>query len=311
MQFNPYDCIHFNSDMRTSRKRLFVLLHIIILLLLMQVYHDSLHADPSPNDCNIVLITIDALRADHLSCYGYDRETSPNIDNIADDGIIYKKAIAPCSWTVPSMASLFTSLYPINHGVIHNVIYKPKEAKNIISDEIITLAEILKVHGYTTFAVSSNSLLSEKRGFARGFDYFKLQHPKSTAPYVNKTIYSWDDKIKKSTKFFLWVHYMDPHGPYHARSPWIARYTSMTSTWLDLSGENVHNLRKLIPTFKKDPQALSTLIALYDSEINFVDNYIGQLIQRFELDKNTLVIITADHGEEFLEHNHNRKDDLP
>jgi arylsulfatase A-like enzyme len=200
------------------------------------------------------------------------------------------------------MASLFTSLYPINHGVIHGVFYKPTEAKHIISDKLITLAEILKAHGYTTFGVSSNLQLNKKRGFAKGFDYFKCQYKQSTAPFVNKTIYSWETEIKKSNKYFLWAHFMDPHGPYHARSPWNARYASKAPTGLDLSGKKIDTLREYIPTFKEDPQALSNLIALYDSEISFVDSYIGKLIQRFELDNNTLIIITADHGEEFLEH---------
>ena len=158
------------------KKFFFSLRFIVILTLLLGIYAlflDNFQGAVSKNDFNIVLITIDTLRVDHLSCYGYEHNTSPNMDNIADRWIIYKNAIAPCSWTAPSMASLFTSLYPINHGVIHGVFYKPKEAKHIISDELITLAEILKAHGYTTFGVSSNLQLNKKRGFAKGFDYFE------------------------------------------------------------------------------------------------------------------------------------------
>ncbi len=262
----------------------------------------TLQDDNSKHDFNIVLITIDTLRADHLSCYGYERNTSPNIDKIAEEGIIYKSAIAPCSWTAPSMASLFTSLYPINHGVRQGIFYKPKETKHILADELTTLAEILKAHGYTTFGVSTNMQLNKKRGFAKGFDYFKCQYKQAFAPSVNKTIFSWEAKIKSSNKFFLWAHYMDPHGPYHARPPWYAQYTSKTSTRLALSGKNTDEIKEYIPILKKDPQALSNLIAIYDSEINFVDYYIGKLFQRLKLDNNTLIIITADHGEEFFEH---------
>ena len=83
----------------------------------------------SQNNFNIVLITIDALRADHLSCYGYERNTSPNIDKVAEKGILFKNVIAPSSWTAPSMVSLFTSTYPINHGVIHGLNVRKKREK--------------------------------------------------------------------------------------------------------------------------------------------------------------------------------------
>jgi len=264
---------------------------------------DNLQDDSSMNDFNIVLITIDTLRADHLSCYGYERKTSPNIDKIAEKGIIFKNTTATSSWTAPSMVSLLTSVYPINHGVMHGLaIKKTMYGQEVFSDELTTLAHILNTHGYTTFAAVSNLHLSEKFGFARGFDYFKcvLFPP---APLVNKIIYSWEDEIKKSDKYFLWIHYMDPHFPYHARNPWIDQYTSKALTQkLKLSKKSMKKLLELIPMFEKDTQALSNLIALYDSEINYVDFYIGELIQKFELDKNTLIIITSDHGEEFLEH---------
>ena len=116
----------------------------------------------SKSNFNIVLITIDALRADHLSCYGYVRKTSPNIDKIADKGFIFKRAVAPSSYTVPSMASLFTSTYPTNHGVLYgrlaeiypNVFKKfETNVNHVIPDELTTLAEILKIHGYTTFGL--------------------------------------------------------------------------------------------------------------------------------------------------------------
>jgi arylsulfatase A-like enzyme len=261
--------------------------------------------DVPKNDFNIVLITIDALRADHLSCYGYERKTSPNIDWIAEKGIIFKNAIAPSSWTAPSMASLFTSLYPINHGVIHGICYVHNKTiynQEVFSSELTTLAEILQAHGYTTFGVASNLHLSGKFGFAKGFNYFKCL-PWDPAQSVNKIVYSWEKYIKKSDKFFLWVHYFDPHHAYHARSPWIEQYTPKALTRkLNLTSKSSSELTKLIPTFKKDPQALSNLIALYDSEINYVDSYLGKLIRKFGLNKNTLIIITADHGEGFLDH---------
>jgi arylsulfatase A-like enzyme len=266
---------------------------------------DVVYADSPQNDINIVLITIDTLRADHLSCYGYERTTSPNIDAIAEKGIVFRNAIAPSSWTAPSMASLFTSVYPVNHGVLHGIDYKKGETINIqevFSDELRTLPEILQEKGYGTFGVASNLHLSEKFGFARGFDYFQCL-PWVPAQRVNRTVAAWQEEIKHADKFFLWVHYFDPHHFYQARSPWIEDYTSKALTEeLAFSKKTWSQLTALIPMLQQNPQALAHLIALYDSEINFVDSAIGNLFEELALDNNTLIIITADHGEEFLDH---------
>lgn len=277
---------------------------LISSLLFMSIFIGMCAVSKTEKDHNIVLITIDALRADHLSCYGYGRNTSPNIDNIAEKGIIFSNAFAPSSWTAPSVVSLLTSVYPINHGVIHGVGYKKNQTlhvQEVFSDQLFSLAEILKAQGYTTFGVASNLHLGEQFGFGRGFDYFKCL-PFLAAPQVNKTVFSWKDEIRHAEKFFLWIHYFDPHHYYHERSPWIADYTSPALTKeLELFKKSWGELKQLIPVFKKDPQTLSNLIALYDSEINFVDSSIGELFQTFELDNNTLIVITSDHGEEFLE----------
>lgn len=277
---------------------------LIVLLGTVDCYCNQLKDGVSKNDFNIVLITIDTLRVNNLSCYGYERNTSPHIDSIAKQGITFVNAIAPSSWTAPSMVSLFTSVYPINHGVVRDTMSSLKaNKKETISDKLTTLAEVLKRQGYNTFGVVSNLHLQGKFGFSRGFNHFKCLKNWSPAPLVNQAIDLWQDDIEKSKKFFLWVHYSDPHHPYHARNPWIGQYTSTAlSQELNLSDKKMGELKKLIPLFKKNPQTLFNLVALYDSEINFVDSYVGELIQKFELDKKTLIIITSDHGEEFLEH---------
>jgi arylsulfatase A-like enzyme len=190
--------------------------------------------------------------------------------------------------------------------VIHGIGYKINKTlyiQEIFSDELTNLSEVLKANGYTTFGVTSNYHLSEKFGFERGFDYFNSP-PCLSADSVNKIIYSWKDEIKKSNKYFLWIHYFDPHYPYHPRTPWVEKYTSKALTRkLKLSRkETWEHVLSLIPMFQKFPRTLSNFIALYDSEINYVDHFIGEIIQEFEMNKNTLLIITADHGEEFLEH---------
>ena len=275
----------------------------IAMMLVLATSCESRQMDSSQKDFNIVLITIDTLRADHLSCYGYDRNTSPNIDKIAEKGIIFHNAIAPSSWTAPSMVSLFTSVYPVNHGVIHGIggKWNPKK-QEVFSAELTTLAEILRGQGYTTFGVASNLHLSRKLGFGRGFDYFECLSF-LPAPPVNEVVYEWKKAIKKSNKFFLWVHYFDPHSPYIPRTPWVDHYTSRTLTEkLSFPKKPFAKIKQLIPQFRADPQMLSNLVALYDSEIHYVDYYLGELIRKLDLDQNSLMIISSDHGEEFLDH---------
>ena len=203
------------------------------------------------------------------------------------------------------MVSLFTSVYPINHGVTKGInVSIRKNKKEVFSAELITVAEILKSMGYKTFGITSNMLLQKQFGFGRGFDYFTCLWNWTPADSMNKVIFAWEDQIKKADKFFLWVHYTDTHLPYHARKPWFDQYITdnISSREFNLAEKNVRKLRKLIPFLKKDQRLLSDLVALYDSEINFVDFHIGKLIDKLKLDKNTLIIITSDHGEGFLEH---------
>ena len=302
----------------------------LALCVLLGIRGTICYAAPKGTPCNIVLITIDTLRADHLSCYGYDRRTSPNIDSLAAAGIICTNVFAPSSWTMPSMASLFTSVYPINHGVIHGIGLKMDQAiyvQEIFSPDLRTLAEVLQAHGYTTFGVASHRSLDEKFGYARGFDYFTCL-PFLSAQEVNKAVCDWEDKIKKAEKFFLWIHYFDPHSPYSAQSPWAREYAlqAHTEVLLDLPALSGAELARLLQKCPDGglPDATQPLcgnlkqllqnyndnvinqqdhnIALYDSEISYVDAHIGMLLKQLNLCDDALIVITADHGEEFLEH---------
>jgi arylsulfatase A-like enzyme len=201
------------------------------------------------------------------------------------------------------MASLFTSTYPINHGMVHGINQR-KRMQEVLSGDLTTLPEILQKKGYTTFGVSSNHNLTAEFGFSRGFDYFKYLGWRN-ADMVNNTVSSWEAAIKQSEKYFLWIHYNDPHIPYAARSPWIERYALQSpdqALRLSRKVRSHSRLNEFIPTLKKDPQSFADLIALYDSEISFVDFHIGKLMEKFAFESDALIIITSDHGEEFLEH---------
>ena len=261
-------------------------------------------ATPEPEIHRIVLITIDALRADHVSCYGYSHPTTPFLDRLASEGVLFSQAYASASWTVPSMASLFLGLYPRDHGVSHGVVQQ--QDKKILNQEVLpaaapTLAEILRAAGYTTFGISANGHLAEGTGFERGFDYFRsIWFAASPAP--NRIAQEWRSTIVSATNAFIWIHYFDPHDPYSAREPWLGRYTTNRAVCMQWAGRMTDQLHRELPELHRDASAAAALVDLYDSEINYADEQIADLFKMLALGEDALVIITADHGEEFLDH---------
>lgn len=236
-------------------------------------------SQPSPPEPNIVLIVIDTLRADHLPFYGYHKNTAPFMSGLASSGIVFDNVYATSSWTAPSTASIFTSLYPLQHGVVHGLIASrklkkknPMIAMNRIPEDIETIAEVCKRAGYKTFAVSGNANISKKMGFAQGFDRFRFKS-RGKAHHINNLLKKWEEEIRSSGKYFVYLHYMDPHYPYMKNAPW----------------------------YREADNQEDDLISAYDSEINYVDKYIGELFEHFGWDTNTLFIMTADHGEELFD----------
>ena len=234
-----------------------------------------------PQKPNIILIVIDTLRADHLPFYGYQKNTAPFLDSISNQCFVFDNACAASSWTAPSTASIFTSLYPFQHGVITGFFATEKLQKdnmeivlNKIPDVIPTIPEILRSIGYKTYGFAANINISQKLGFARGFDVFA--HTNDTpADVLNREIIKWSGNMKASSPYFLYIHYNDPHFKYRKRKPW----------------------------YQKNEDAILDTISAYDSEISYVDEKIREIFDLLELaDSNTLLIITSDHGEEFNDH---------
>ncbi|MEN8154099.1 MAG: sulfatase [Acidobacteriota bacterium] len=229
---------------------------------------------------NVVLIVIDTLRSDHLASYGYKRETAPFISEFAKSSILFENVFSASSWTSPATASIFTSLYPFQHkvymGLLAFLMAKKKypDVKiDRIPEEIETITEVLKSAGYSTFGISDNLNIGKKQGFHQGFDKMETYEYKG-APAVNKLLFEWKEEIDKSDKYFLYLHYMDPHAPYHSRKPWYRPQEGMENITLES----------------------------YDTEINYVDQYIRKAYEAFGWDKNTIVIITSDHGEGLWDH---------
>lgn len=231
-------------------------------------------------DFNVVLIVIDTLRSDHLSFHGYDKNTTPFLSEIAKKSIIFENCFSTSSWTSPATASIFTSMYPFQHGVLMGLLavirakaLEPEIKVNKISERIETITEVFKKNNYKTFGISDNLNIGKKQGFNQGFDRLQTFNYKG-APEVNKILKKWKKEILENGKYFLYLHYMDPHAPYHHRKPW----------------------------YKPQVGKKNISLEAYDSEIYYVDQYIREAFQLFNWKENTLVIVTSDHGEGLWDH---------
>ncbi|MCX7973221.1 MAG: sulfatase [Candidatus Aminicenantes bacterium] len=249
---------------------------------------------------NIILIAIDTLRADHLGCYGYHRNTSPHIDLLAKDSLLFEKTVAQNPWTLPSFASMFTSLYPSQHKV--GLIEKK------LAESYLTLAEILKGKGYYNIAFTGGAYLSKEFGLSQGFDVFEeFNRPSSNdIEEIISAAIEWLEKEKKE-KFFMFIHSYQPHSPYWPPADYDIFYRNYTGRitgdlWKDVQivfGE-LESKYKTIPSHDRE-----RLISLYDGDILYTDVWIGRFIKTLKelnLYEESLIIFTSDHGEEFNEH---------
>jgi len=256
---------------------------------------------------DIVLISIDTLRPDHLSAYGYGRPTSPFLSSLAASGVRFDNCYSVTSWTRPSMASLFTGLYPRSHGVYTTDLIDPDGTRwpMKIDPSFTTLAESLKAAGYHTFGVTANPQAGVWAGGDQGFDTFVETGDSVTADRVHELALSLREKLAAGRPYFLWVFYYDPHAPYHARRPWAEEYEKDEALLNDplLAENHMDEDWTGAKSVHGDPRRLEALQALYDSEINYVDDYIRRLFDEVvPAGSDPLVIVHADHGEEFLEH---------
>lgn len=276
-----------------KRYKITLLLFISLSLISFSLY---LTSSKKPLRLNILLITLDALRPDHLGCYGYKRNTSPNIDKLAKEGIMFTQAIAQGTWTPPSTVSIITSTYPSMHQVVWY--------GDSINPEISTLTEIFKRQNYHTGFISF-SILNTIIGLNRGFDVFNADIENEDAHKLTQKAIKWL-KRNKNKPFFLWLHYWDTHLPYKASPPYDKIFLNDGIYYdekiknLSLSDSNI--CVKCIPKYgiKDNITDGNYYISQYDGAIRSVDNQIGFLVnalKRLRLYKNTLIIISADHGE--------------
>ncbi len=230
-----------------------------------------------PEELNLILIVVDALRADHLGTYGYEQDTSPHIDELAERSAVFDRAYSHSPWTMPSVATMFTSLHPLQHGIVH--------WKNPLDEDLLTIAEHASDHGVYTAAHASHVIFRPKYGFDQGFDEFDIEATEhgdikydTTSEYVTElAIETLSAPIEEP--YFLWLHYFDPHNNYL----WHAGFG-----------------------FGR------TRVGRYDSEIAYTDQYIGRLLDWLDEHghmEDTAIVLTADHGEEFGDHGDKRHTD--
>jgi arylsulfatase A-like enzyme len=247
---------------------------------------------------NVLLICIDSLRADHLGCYGYARDTSPTIDSLASVGSVFDNAIAQSSWTLPSHASLFTSLYQKSHGV--------NSILQALGATARTLAEQLRTEGYVTVAVISGGPLSVDHGLNQGFDVYDTgcwEHSHThdvTNECTHARATAWLRECG-SGPFFLFAHYWDVHYDYLPPAPYDTLFDPTYRGDFDSRGVISERLR---PT-DLSRSDVNHLVALYDGEIAHTDRYVGMLLAELaaaHLSDNTIVALTSDHGDELFDH---------
>lgn len=225
----------------------------------------------------VVMIVADTLRADYLPFYGHPRDTAPFLSSLMSNAVVFDRAYSASSSTAPAMASVFTSLYPSSHGVVTGLITQRSLAKrghsiklNRIPDHLTTLGSMLSAAKYRAFGVSDNPNISPDLGFVRGFERFETFRYRG-APEVNKVAMTWP---KEDGRTFYYVHYMDPHEPYHERAPWY-----------EPAETREERMRRA-----------------YESEIRYMDEHIRALFEHFGWRENALVVFLSDHGEELGDH---------
>lgn len=258
-------------------------------------------APEGPDLPDLVVVTVDTLRPDHLGAWGHTRETSPWLDARAAEGVLFERAYSTSAWTAPAMASLMTGLYPSEHGV-RTALTAGQPTRPGLPLAVPTLAETLKAKGYATWAVTSNLHLSSEMGFGRGFDSFRALGMVDDGNQVVQVVEEW---APSPAPTLLWVHLLDPHGPYWPNSPWMEGFLVDEGLGTDLVAPlypKTAPQHDANPALTPGSDGLKVLELLYDSEIRLVDALLERMHAALPSSDSPLWAVTSDHGEAFREH---------
>jgi arylsulfatase A-like enzyme/Tfp pilus assembly protein PilF len=253
-------------------KKLIISIFALAIIIPQNILCQKLKSDD--NRPNILIVTIDTLRADRVRCYGYEKINTAVMDQLSHEGVLFEDVSCAVPLTLPSHASIFTALYPFSHGMRHNQSFIKTWNKP-------TLAEILRQQGYKTAAFLASSILDSQFGLDHGFEFYddafaislgqiREAFAEKSASTVAKSALDWLQQNKEG-KFFLWIHFFDPHDPYVPPEPFKSQYP-------------------------ENP---------YDGEVAYTDSVLGEVfakLKEWQLYRNTLIIVTSDHGEGLGDH---------
>jgi arylsulfatase A-like enzyme len=257
--------------------------------------------EKGPEKKNIILISMDAARPDHLGCYGYGRDTSPALDQLAKESVLFRNAISQAPYTLASHMTMLTGVFPTTHHVLHMT--------DALGPSILTLAERLQAQGWLTAAFTGGGLMDARYGYARGFDEYHDRIIPQDVPDVAgplwRTVSEWIER-NKDLNFFMFLHTYQVHSPYRAPAPLGTMFLDTDAVWTRHSLEQFIGagyIHKYAPL--TEPQRRN-VIALYDGGIRYLDENLTRPLldelKRLGLYEKTLLIVTSDHGEEFFDH---------
>jgi arylsulfatase A-like enzyme len=291
---------------------------------------------------NVVLVTMDTTRADHLSCYGYGKLTSPVLDKLVKEAVLFENAYATSPWTLPSHASIFTGKYPTSHGAHRSARFDRSLSGGywqILSDRHVTMAEVLREQGYRTGAVVAGIFCSRMYGVSQGFDYYYDVWPQMShevrhflvyqfarmvknriialdstieargwaappADKVNDIVFRWLAR-NHHEPFFLFINYFDVHSPYTPPEPYDTLFGSneLKTVYWGMPDKLYEPVYGMVRTLSQDEKEY--FFSQYDGEIRYLDAQMGRLFNTLEklgVYDDTIIIVTSDHGEGFGEH---------
>lgn len=261
----------------------------------------ELHIPPAPN---VVLIVLDTVGSNHVGTYGYERDTTPNIDGLARDGLVFENAIAQSSWTLPSFGSMMTSRYP-------SEIFGEMMSNSTPSEPVLTLTEVLADAGYRTLSVTTNPYTSKIFRLMEGFDRSDYETGASATWVIDRAIEALDAAHAEegeggAAPFFLYLHFMDTHFPLTVPAPFDSHFPTLDGLPHDRTARYrlEYGDPNLLGTHEFDVYRSHTL-ALYDGGLRYIDAELGRLVEHLKrsgLYENSVLVVASDHGQEFWDH---------
>lgn len=253
---------------------------------------------------NVVIINWETTRADLLSAYGHPQATSPNLESLAREGVLFEQNHSAAPWTLPSVASLFTGLGPTAHGV--------REFEDVLPARAETLAEALRAQGYSTVALASNSIFEAQRGLEQGFDRY-VGEGDLEGERLLRELQAWLGERPADQPFFLYMHLFEPHCPYHPPDVYEGVYRPRPAALRTGRAYSPEYWAKMFGCFQLpgpgrpgDPiYEIDEYLGAYEAELNHADHLTGLVLTALrsrELLDDSLVVVLGDHGEEFLDH---------